>query len=409
MHDAELVASDVALRGGVTLPLGFRAVGIHCGVKKAKKDLALIISDVPAVGAGVFTQNRVQAAPVVLSKRQIALRRAVRAIVVNSGNANACTGEHGEADARTMADVTAEALGIAPTEVLVASTGVIGEPLPMEKIERGIRTAALLLSEAEHESAAEAIMTTDTFKKVATASFEIDGRTVHIGGIAKGSGMIHPNMATMLAFITTDAAIDHQVLQALLKHSVDQTFNRIVVDGDTSTNDMVLAMANGSSGVAPLRPGTTSFETFARHLEQLLKKLALDIVRDGEGATKLVEVRVQSAATESDAVAVARTIALSPLVKTAIHGEDANWGRIIAAAGYSGVPFDPEQFEILINNVPILRKHFTVPLPNAEANKSLSGDFIEVIVKLNVGNAEACVWTCDFSEQYIVINGSYRS
>lgn len=409
MHIPDVAAPEVALRGGVTLPLGFRAVGIHCGVKKMKKDLALIVSDVPAVGAAVFTQNRVQAAPIVLSKRHFAMRKAFRAIVVNSGNANACTGERGYADACTMADVTAEALGISPTEVLVASTGVIGEPLPMEKIERGIRTAALLLSETEHESAAEAIMTTDTFKKVATASFTIEGRTVHIGGIAKGSGMIHPNMATMLAFITTDAAFERDVFQELLKTTVDRTFNRIVVDGDTSTNDMVVALANGESGVKPLLPGTQGYKHFAQHLETVLKALAIAIVRDGEGATKLVEITVEGARSNTDAVKAAKAVALSPLVKTAIHGEDANWGRIIAAVGYSGIEFEPALCEITINGANILCKNYIVPLSNQEANRSLKGDFVDLRVSLHCGEGRATVWTCDFSEQYVVINGSYRS
>jgi glutamate N-acetyltransferase/amino-acid N-acetyltransferase len=413
MLQEELVAVPQAVetetRGGITLPKGFRAVGIYCGIKKVKKDIALIVSDVPATGAAVFTLNKVQAAPVVLSKEHCAHCSTFRAIVVNSGNANACTGERGYDNARTMAAVTAEELGIEPSEVFVASTGVIGEQLPIEKVVSGIRAASSLLSEAEHESAAEAIMTTDTFKKVATATVEIDGRTVSIGGIAKGSGMIHPNMATMLGFITTDAAIEQHVFQSLLKEKVDATFNRIVVDGDTSTNDMVAALANGESGIAPLQPGTLGYSKFAMEFEGVLKKLALDIVRDGEGATKLVEVVVEGAVTDADAVKAARTIALSPLVKTAIHGEDANWGRILAAVGYSGIEFDPSRSEIVMNNVPILQENYLVTLSNQEANKSLKGDFVELVVRLHGGSGRGTVWTCDFSEQYVVINGSYRS
>jgi len=409
MLQEELVAVDTETRGGITLPKGFRAVGIHCGVKKAKKDLALIVSDVPAVAAAVFTLNKVQAAPVVLSKQHFGMRKTFRAIVVNSGNANACTGEKGYEDACTMADVTAEALGVSPSEVFVASTGVIGERLPIERVSNGIRAASALLNEAEHESAAEAIMTTDTFKKVATATFEIGGRTVNIGGIAKGSGMIHPNMATMLGFITTDATFEHDIFQALVKSVVDKTFNRIVVDGDTSTNDMVVALANGESGIAPLQPGTDSFMQFSLQLERVLKQLAIDIVRDGEGATKLVEIRVEGALSDTDAVKAAKSVALSPLVKTAIHGEDANWGRVIAAVGYSGIDFDPTKFEIFINNVPILQQNYIVTLSNQEANKSLKGDFVELVIKLHHGFGKATVWTCDFSEQYVVINGGYRS
>ncbi|MBI5473004.1 MAG: bifunctional glutamate N-acetyltransferase/amino-acid acetyltransferase ArgJ [Ignavibacteriae bacterium] len=409
MFQEELAVTEVETRGGITLPKGFRAVGLHCGVKKTKKDLALIVSDVPAVGAAVFTLNKVQAAPVVLSKQHLAVRKTFRAIIVNSGNANACTGEGGYDDACTMADVTAAVLGVYPSEVFVASTGVIGEPLPIEKILRGIQLAAGQLDEGEHESAAEAIMTTDTFKKVATATFEIDGKTVNIGGIAKGSGMIHPNMATMLGFVTTDAAFDPEVLQSLVKTAADKTFNRIVVDGDTSTNDMLVALANGESGIEPLEPGSEAYTIFASNLERVLKQLAIDIVRDGEGATKLVEIHVDGAWSEHDAVKAAKAIALSPLVKTAIHGEDANWGRIMAAVGYSGIEFDPARLEIEINNASILGPNYTVMLPNSEANKSLKGDFVELVVKLNCAEGNAIVWTCDFSEQYVVINGSYRS
>lgn len=403
----ELVGT--AARGGITLPKGFRAAGMHCGVKKVKKDLALIVSDVPATAAAVFTLNKVQAAPVMLSKQHFALRRAFRAIVVNSGNANACTGERGFEHACTMADVAAETLGIYPAEVFVASTGVIGEPLPIAKITNGIRQLGEVLSAGAYESAAEAILTTDTFMKSATATFTIDGKEVHIGGIAKGSGMIHPNMATMLGFITTDATFEPDVFQDLLKEKVDKTFNRIVVDGDTSTNDMAVALANGESGIAPLQPGSASFRRFAEEFEHVLRKLALDIVRDGEGATKLVEITVEGALSDSDAVRAAKAVALSPLVKTAIHGEDANWGRIIAAVGYAGIEFDPAQCEIVINNLPILCKNYVVPLSNQEANKSLKTDFVDLRVRLHAGKGTATVWTCDFSEEYVVINGSYRS
>ncbi len=397
------------MRDGITLAKGFRAVGIHCGVKKTKKDLALIVSDVPAVAAAVFTLNKVQAAPVVLSKQHFGMRKTFRAIVVNSGNANACTGEKGFENACAMADATAELLEVYPSEIFVASTGVIGEQLPIEKILAGIQSAGTMISEQEHESAAEAIMTTDTFKKVATASFEIDGRRVNIGGIAKGSGMIHPNMATMLAFITTDAAIDHEAFQFLLKEKVNQTFNRIVVDGDTSTNDMVIALANGESGIAPLQPETDGYARFALELERVLKKLALDVVRDGEGATKLIEIRVEGAASNADAVKGAKSVALSPLVKTAIHGEDANWGRIIAAVGYAGIEFDPSKVEILVNHTPILGQNFTVTLTNQEANQTLKPEFIELVIRLHAAQGIATVWTCDFSEEYVIINGSYRS
>ena len=396
-------------RSSVILPVGFRAVGVHCGIKKVKKDLGLIVSDFPASAGAIFTQNKVQAAPVVLSKEHFSKNKTFRAIVVNSGNANACTGERGYEHARMMAESTAAVLGVDPSEIFVASTGVIGEPLPIAKVQHGICLASAALGDHSHESVVEAIMTTDTFPKSASASLRIDGRNVHIYGISKGSGMIHPNMATMLGFITTDATIEPEVLQSLLKETADKTFNRIVVDGDTSTNEMVIALANGQSGIAPLQPGTSSFELFSRELEALMKKLALDIVRDGEGATKLVEVRVEGALTDDDAVKAAKTIALSPLVKTAIHGEDANWGRIIAAVGYSGIEFDPALCEIVINSAPILQQKFNVTLSNKQANESLKPDFIELVVSLHDGSGAATVWTCDFSEEYVVINGSYRS
>lgn len=390
------------------LPLGYKSAGIHCGIKKFRKDIALIVSDYPASAAGVFTLNKVQAAPVLLSKKHLLEGEKFYAIIVNSGNANACTGERGYFDAEIMTEQTAELLGIKKEEVLVASTGVIGEPLPMEKIINGIAAIKNYLVDGDEKDAAEAIMTTDTFYKAESTSFLINGKEVTISGIAKGSGMIHPNMATMLGFVTTDAAIDKELLQEMLKKTVDKTFNRIVVDGDTSTNDMVLMLSNSASGVV-ITKGSDSQKTFEAELFTLLKKLAIDIVKDGEGATKLVEVKVEGALTEQDAIKAAKTIALSPLVKTAIHGEDANWGRIIAAVGYSGIDFDPDKFEIIINGTQILQKNYIVTLPNAVANQTLKSELIELVVKLNQGNESANCWTCDFSEDYVKINGSYRT
>ncbi|MBS3944664.1 MAG: bifunctional glutamate N-acetyltransferase/amino-acid acetyltransferase ArgJ [Melioribacter sp.] len=390
------------------LPLGYKSAGIHCGIKKSRKDLALIVSDYPASAAGVFTLNKVQAAPVLLSKKHLLEGEKFYAIIVNSGNANACTGERGYFDAGIMTEQTAELLGIKKEEVLVASTGVIGEPLPMEKIINGIAAIKNYLVDGDEKDAAEAIMTTDTFYKAESTSFLINGKEVTISGIAKGSGMIHPNMATMLGFVTTDAAIDKELLQEMLKRTVDKTFNRIVVDGDTSTNDMVLMLSNSASGVV-ITKGSDSQKTFEAELFTLLKKFSIDIVKDGEGATKLVEVKVEGALTEQDAIKAAKTIALSPLVKTAIHGEDANWGRIIAAVGYSGIDFDPAKFEIIINGTQILQKNYIVTLPNAVANQTLKSELIELVVKLNQGNESANCWTCDFSEDYVKINGSYRT
>ena len=396
------------LRSGITSPKGFIAAGIHCGIKKVKRDLALIVSTSPATAAGVFTLNKVQAAPVLICKEHLRRSKTFKAIVINSGNANACTGQHGYDDAVIMAEVTAKELNIMPEEVFVSSTGVIGEQLPMEKIVNGIKKAVKYLDSGEHENAAKAIMTTDTFAKSISSTFIIDGKNVSIGGISKGSGMIHPNMATMLAFVTTDAGIEHDVFQILLKNVADKTFNKIIVDGDTSTNDMVIALANGQSEIK-IELETESYRIFEEQLYQILKKLAVDIVKDGEGATKLVEINVEGALNNNDADKAARTVALSPLVKTAIHGEDANWGRIIAAVGYSGIEFNPDKFEIYINGQQILKQNYKVALSIQKANQTLKPNEINLLLKLNMGTGKATCWTCDLSAEYVKINGSYRS
>jgi glutamate N-acetyltransferase/amino-acid N-acetyltransferase len=279
----------------------------------------------------------------------------------------------------------------------------------MEKITNGIYAIVNCLEQDDHLASAEAIITTDTFVKAASVSFDINGKTVTIGGISKGSGMIHPNMATMLAFVTTDAAIENETFQKVLKDVCDKTFNRIIVDGDTSTNDMVIALANGESGIENIKLSSNECKLFSENLYSVLKKLSIDIVRDGEGATKLVEINVEGALSDKDAEKAARTVALSPLVKTAIHGEDANWGRILAAVGYSGIEFNPDKFEIIINGTPILKQNYTVTLPIAEANQTLKSKEINLVLKLNGGNGHATVWTCDFSEEYVKINGSYRT
>lgn len=396
------------LRNGITAPKGFKAAGIYCGIKKEKKDLALIVSDLPATAAGIFTLNKVQAAPVLVCKKHLQKSETFRAIICNSGNANACTGDAGYSDSVLMTVETARALGVKPEEVFVSSTGVIGENLPMTKVIDGIHHVAKVIDEKEFLSAAEAIMTTDTFVKSHQISFVINGEEVSIGGIAKGSGMIHPNMATMLAFITTDAKIEKTVLHKLLKSNCDKTFNRIIVDGDTSTNDMVLILANGASKIE-VKEDSNEYKIFEENLFSLLKKLAIDIVIDGEGATKLVEITVDGASSNADAEKAARTVALSPLVKTAIHGEDANWGRILAAVGYSGIDFDPDKFEIIINGKQILARNYEVILSISEANKTLKPKEINILLKLNGGSGKATCWTCDFSEEYVKINGSYRT
>jgi glutamate N-acetyltransferase/amino-acid N-acetyltransferase len=402
-------SKQVKLNSGVTAPKGFIAAGIHIGLKKRKKDLALIYSETPAVAAGVFTLNKVQAAPVILCKEHLAKAKKFHAIIINSGNANACTGEQGLKNAYSTAIQTAKVLNIKPEQVFVSSTGVIGEQLPLEKILNGIHIIKEHLSAEDNQSTAEAIMTTDTFIKSTYVNYFDNGAEITIGGIAKGSGMIHPNMATMLAFITTDAKIEQNTFQKALKSAVDKTFNRIIVDGDTSTNDMVLGLANGLSNCKTIIENTESYNLFYNHLSEVLKKLSIDIVKDGEGATKLIEINVEGASNNDEAYKAAKTIALSPLVKTAIHGEDANWGRIIAAVGYSGIDFIPEKFEIIINDVQILKENFIVCLPNEKANETLKPREINLLIKLNNGKGKATCWTCDFSEKYVEINGSYRS
>ena len=395
---------------GVTGPKGFRASGVHSGIKKAKKDLSLVFSDVPAKAAGVFTTSKVQAAPVLVCKQQLKRSSTFRAILINSGNANACTGERGLNDAWTMVDRTAREAGIGTNEVFVSSTGVIGQYLPMEKIELGIPRVVSALNVDGHVSAAEGIMTTDTFSKELAVRVSLDGVDVTMGGIAKGSGMIAPNMATMLAFITTDANITSELLQYSIKCAADKSFNRITVDGDTSTNDMVLILANGMAGNKELNdPASASYQTFYAALEYLLIRLSKMIVLDGEGATKLVEIEVRGAATEQAAVRAARAIANSSLVKTAIHGEDANWGRILAAVGYSGIDFEPSEVEIFFGNVPILQKNYSIYFSEEAAKLVLSQKEIKITVDLHQGTHGASFWTCDLSKEYVAINANYRT
>jgi glutamate N-acetyltransferase/amino-acid N-acetyltransferase len=396
--------------GGITAPKGYRAAGLHCGVKKVRKDLALVVSDAPAACGAVFTQNAVPAAPVLVDRDQLSRSSYVRAIAVNSGNANACTGERGMLDARTMLRAVARETGVHESEVLVSSTGVIGQFMPMDRITAGIAVAAGQLTKEGGTAAAEAIMTTDTFVKELSVATAIDGIPVMLGGMAKGSGMIAPNMATMLAFVTSDAAIAPALLQRTVKAAVDRSFNRITVDGDTSTNDMVAVLANGLAGNRLLTverdPG---YQEFAAALEHLLVRLSKMIVTDGEGATKFVEIQVTGASSEADAVAAARAIANSNLVKTAIHGEDANWGRILAAVGNSGIAFTPEEVEITLGNVPILRKNYRIDFSEEEAKNVLTRREITIRVDLNGGPGSATFWTCDLSSEYVAINANYRT
>lgn len=399
----------IEIDGGVTAPSGFQAAGLYCGIRKVKKDIAMIKSDVPAAVAAVFTQNKVVAAPVTVDKMLLAGGNGTcTAIVVNSGNANACTGEQGMRDAWAMVEATADALGIPNEQVLISSTGVIGQFLPIDKVRHGIVQLPTFLAADGSNDAAQAIMTTDTFSKEVAVEFEAHGKIVRIGGIAKGSGMIQPNMATMLAFVTTDAAIAQPLLQKSFSRMIDKSFNRISVDGDTSTNDMAAILANGASGVT-LEAATPEFAEFELALEHVVVKLAKMIARDGEGATKLVEIVVKGAKSEQEAVLAARAVANSNLVKTAIHGEDANWGRIISAVGYSGIEFDPANVSLSFGEVPVLLPNYTIVLDEARAKETLSKENITITIDLSQGTQEATFWTCDLTKDYIHINASYRS
>lgn len=375
--------------------------------KKEKKDLAIVFSEVPACAAGVFTTNRVQAAPVRIDKERIASGRA-QAIVANSGNANACTGSRGIEDALAMARATAKALGIADELVLVASTGVIGQPLNLSAMEAAIPKLSGQLSRTGLFEVAQAIMTTDTFPKAASRKVFVGERAFSVAAVAKGAGMIRPDMATMLCFVCTDVSATPQVLDAVLRKAVAQSFNAITVDGDTSTNDTVIVLANGLSGV---NLGEASCaEAFQKTLNEVLSTLAFQIVRDGEGATKLVRVEVKGAATDEDARKVAYTIAESPLVKTALFGEDANWGRIMAAIGRAGVPVNPETIQIYFDEVRIVKDgQGCGPEAEADATRIFKNDQFSITVDLELGSNTATVHTCDLSTDYVKINADYRT
>ncbi len=404
LTDAETVTRT---DGNAASPTGFRAAGIHSGVKRENPDLALLVSEVPCSAAGVFTTNRVKAAPVKYTQRAIASGRA-QAVVVNSGNANACTGEPGLADAAEMARIAGEALGLDAGLVLVASTGVIGVPLPMDAIRRGIPRAAADLSAGGGNAAAEAIRTTDTFPKTCAVELEIDGVEVTIGGMAKGAGMIHPSLATTLCFLTTDAALPPAVLRRALTHAVAGSFNSITVDGDTSTNDTLLVLANGRAGGAPITNGE-SFSRFTAGLTAVASELARMVVRDGEGATKLVSIAVEGAVSDAEAHQAAMTVANSLLVKTALHGGEPNWGRILAALGRSGVEMAEETTDVFFGELAVVRGGLGLPEVWDAATAVLEGKEIAIRIRLSVGTGASRVWTCDLSEEYVRINGSYTT
>lgn len=391
---------------GVNSPKGFKSAGVYCGIKKpGLLDLALIVSDRLASVAGVFTTNQACAAPVRWSRKVVQGGQAW-AIVANSGNANCLTGAQGERDAERMAQLVAQRLGCEPNQVVVASTGVIGVPLPMNAIESGIAQLFERLSDGDDRATADAILTTDTFPKRVSIEVSTPDGAVRIGAIAKGAGMIAPNMATMLAFITTDADIPHAQLQPILARVIDATFNSITVDGDTSTNDSVIMLANGASGV---RLSEASLEAFEGALYQVCEYLAKRIVRDGEGATKLFEVRVVGADSRESARKMARTIAESLLVKTAIHGGDPNWGRIIAAAGRAGVSIDVYRTALSMQGVRVFENGQPTQYDERDLIQRLQSDTVELLLELNQGDASATFWSSDLTAEYVKINAHYRT
>ena len=392
---------------------GFKAAGIACGIKKnGNKDLALIYSEVPAVAAAVFTTNKIKAAPVLIDIQRIK-KGLCQAVLINSGNANACTGKKGMEDGARMAAAVEDALGIKKGLAMVSSTGVIGQGLPIDRIEKGIpKLVSSLLSKGWND-AVNAIMTTDAFPKVAFEKCRIGGKEITVLGIAKGAGMICPNMATMLAFIATDAAVERKALQAALKTAVDKSFNSITVDGDTSTNDTVLLLANGKAGNKKLRAPNSDPRTFYQMLEKVCQSLAKMIVMDGEGATKLLEFNVSGAKTDKDAKKVAETVANSPLVKTAFFGEDANWGRIIAAIGRSGADVKEEKINIYFNDIAVVIKGQKARGKGQEierkAAKAVKEKEICIKIEMGLGKGKKTVWASDLSYDYVKINAAYRT
>ena len=395
---------------GLTSPKGFLASAVHCGLKAGRQalDLGLIFSERPATVAATFTTNRVQAAPVRLSRERAASGRA-RAVVVNSGNANACTGARGLADARRMTAVAARHLEVGEAEVLVASTGKIGEYLPMGKVERGVIRAVQCLARGPRADRAvsSAILTTDTHPKVAAVRFAVDGVEATLAGITKGAGMIAPRMATTLCFLTTDVAVKAPVLRKLLREAVDASYNRISIDGHTSTNDTCICLANGAAGGRAVTVGSSAYRELRAALGHVTGELARMIVRDGEGVTKFVEVVVKGAASKADALKAARAVADSPLVKTAIHGEDPNWGRFTSAAGYSGARLVEEKLSCWVGDVLVFRKGLPVKGAREKAHAEMTGSDVRITLDLGLGRAEATLWTADLSEAYIRINAQY--
>ena len=401
--------SEKHAKAGVTFPQGFKAAGVKAGIKKSGNlDVAVIYTEREAAVAGVFTQNAVAAASVSASKEVVATGTA-HAVAANAGCANACTGEQGEKDACATQEITAEALGCTAEDVIVASTGVIGVNLPMDKMEKGLRAAVAALSADGSENAGNAILTTDTYSKSCAAEVEIAGKKIRFGAIAKGSGMIQPNMATMLCFITTDAAIDSRLLQKALSETTEVSFNMISIDGDMSTNDMAVVLANGAAGNARIQAEGADYEAFKKVLESICKGLAQRIAADGEGATKFLTVNVSGTKSFADAKTIAMSVAKSPLVKTAFFGEDPNWGRVICAVGYAGIPMDPKTTVVKFGGIPVYANGVGAAC-DEEALRAVMGEHdIAIDIDMGAGEASATVWTCDFSYAYVKINGEYHT
>lgn len=388
---------------------GFRFAGVACGIKKSKrKDLALLVSERPATAAALFTTNRVKAAPVIVGMRRMR-RPLIQAVVINSGVANACTGLQGVRDAEAMCREAALRLDIDPGLVFPSSTGLIGVPLPLEKVRSGIEKAAALLSEDSFSQAARAILTTDRFIKTASSSNRVDGKKVVVAGLAKGAGMIAPKMATMLAYILTDAAVEPRCLRSILRHAAAETFNAITVDGDMSTNDTVLFLANGVAGNSPVKSGSREEEILFGAAKELMGNLSLKLVEDGEGATKVVEIRVVGSRSSEDARKIAYTVATSQLVKTAFFGEDPNYGRIMAAIGRAEVPIRADWVDVYFDGVTVVRKGVGLNSSEQDAARVLKQPSFSVRIHLHQGKASACVWTSDLSHEYVRINSAYRT
>lgn len=395
------------ITGNIASPKGFYADGLHCGLKKKKKDIGWIFSEKPAQAAAVYTTNQVKAAPIFVTKEALAQEQTLQAILVNSAVANACTGEQGLKDAYQMQQLAADKLGIEKHQVAVASTGVIGHLLPMDVVASGVDQLSSQTGNAQGFH--EAILTTDIVTKELTVQAEIGGKVVTMSGVAKGSGMIHPNMATMLSFITTDVAISAEVLQTLLKEKVDQTYNQITVDGDTSTNDMVIVMANGCAGNETIVQGTSDYQIFSEMFYLVAETLAKKVARDGEGATKLIEVEVRGSDNVSAGRMMAKKVVGSSLVKSAIFGEDPNWGRIICAVGYAGSAFDPDKVAIWLGTEQVLQEGQPVSFDLEKMKTILAKDTVKITVDLNIGDQVGVAWGCDLTYKYVEINACYHT